>query len=89
MIDYLNQNPRGYSGTLKKLLGKLDYYRSNRSSWVDSPRGLSEALKRQAPALRTVGIDVKFDPHRKIDGYHVQIFKLSKNEHHEHHEHYL
>ena len=80
IIDYLGKNPAGYSGNLKNLLSQLQIYRSSSYNWVNSPKGLADNLKRYAPSLRSVGIDVHFDPVRKNDGFHVIIENFKKSE---------
>tara|TARA_R110002110_G_scaffold14698_1_gene67578 strand:- start:1721 stop:2599 length:879 start_codon:yes stop_codon:yes gene_type:complete len=64
----------GFSGTYQQLLKALNAYRDGESSgWPQSPKALSTTLKRQAPALRRVGIDVQCDDKRRTEGFHVSI----------------
>ena len=80
IIDFMDKNPIGYSGNLKNLLSQLQIYRSSSYNWVNSPKGLADNLKRYAPSLRSVGIDVHFDPVRKNDGFHIIIENFKKSE---------
>lgn len=43
---------------MKRLLDALEPYRKLSDSWPKTPRGLGDALRRNRPALKTVGIDV-------------------------------
>ena len=48
-----------FHGTVKSLLDELaNKHRHDSESWPKSPKGLSDALKRQAPALATLGIEI-------------------------------
>lgn len=82
LIDYVEDEP--YTGSFKKLHNilttkqrTLDY--GALFAWPKSPKGLSEALKRQQPALGGLGIKVAFDPIRRMDGYHVSIEKITSD----------
>lgn len=52
-----------WEGTAKELLAELekiaDEATTKRKDWPDKPRVLSDALRRIAPAMRTIGIDIK------------------------------
>jgi hypothetical protein len=68
------ETPVVFEGTLKQLLEVLS--RSHRQSgehWPKSPRGLGDILRRQAPALKTMGVTVIIESKPKRDGYHVKI----------------
>jgi hypothetical protein len=41
---------------------------------------LADILRKNAPALRAIGIGVKFDKQRREDGYHVKVFFLRDDE---------
>jgi hypothetical protein len=80
LIDYVAEEP--YSGSFQKLHVVLTSKQRAKGSllpsvWPKSPKGLSEALKRQQPALKELGIEVTFDAVRKNDGYHVSIDKIT------------
>lgn len=64
-----------YHGTYASLLRRL---KSNYSSYglPRSPKGLADLLKRQAPALRKIGVKIIHHKKRKNDGYHVTIKNL-------------
>ena len=48
-----------FHDTAKKLLETLAAkYKHDSDGWPRSPKGLSEALKRQAPALQSLGIEI-------------------------------
>jgi hypothetical protein len=63
-----------FDDTMKRLLEKLSPYRESIEAWPKSPRGLGDALRRQAPALQTIGIDVQIGK-AKRDGVPVTIRK--------------
>jgi hypothetical protein len=48
-----------FHGTMKKLLDTLADYRQDAEGWPRSPRGLGDALKRQSPALASLGIVIE------------------------------
>ena len=67
-----------YSGTVKGLLERLN----SRSSgvgiergdhWPRSAKGLADALRRCAPALRQLGLHVEIDSKPKRDGVHCEL----------------
>ncbi len=63
-----------FEGNMKKLLAALDRFRPMGDEWPKSPRGLSDALRRQRPALAAVGVRVKIDAHTRA-GFMVRILK--------------
>ena len=76
-----------YTGTFKQLKAILDEnYHHQGEGWPKSPRGLSEVLKRSAPALREIDIEIEFLGHHR-DGGHISIrpFLLSENNDHNDH----
>ena len=93
LIDFIEEHPFGFKGTIKELLEILEKYKSpSENNWIRSARGLGDMLRRLKPALRQSGIDVQLDPDRKRDGFHVYITKINKTEkksceHGEHCEH--
>lgn len=47
-----------FYGTMQLLLEKLTAYRKDSENWPKSPRGLSDVIRRQMPALSLCGIDI-------------------------------
>ena len=66
LVAYLAEVAGGFNGTLSDLLDRLDRYRPNGEAWPKSPKGLGDALRRLAPALRLIGFECKSLP--KIGG---------------------
>lgn len=59
----------GFDGTATELLQRITPYRPERGWWPTSPRMLSAAVRRAAPALRTVGVGIdtgRTRDHRRI-----------------------
>ncbi|MGZ8190884.1 MAG: hypothetical protein ACXWTS_06600, partial [Methylococcaceae bacterium] len=57
--NHKGNNQIVFYGTVKTLYDALSLdYRHNSESWPRSPRGLSEAIKRQSPALYSLGIEI-------------------------------
>lgn len=73
-----------FEGTMKRLLERLNGLRPDGESWPKSPRGLGDALRRQAPALAAIGVHVSIGKPGR-DGVPVTIRKA--REHREHREH--
>lgn len=62
-----------WTGTAKALKAALDEnYKPDGDAWPRSPKGLTEALKRMAPALRGVGVHIRFLGHKR-DGSHESV----------------
>ena len=74
VLTYLSSQTgfRGYEGTIKKLMEVLSPFKHDGDGWPKSAKGLADALRRFAPALRLSGITVKFEGHQR-DGHHVTI----------------
>ena len=66
LLSYLAATPHGFSDTLSKLLDHLEPYRPHGEAWPKSAKGLGDALRRLAPALRLIGFECKSLP--KIGG---------------------
>jgi hypothetical protein len=66
LAAYLADVPSGFNGTLSELLDRLERYRPHGEAWPRSPKGLGDALRRLAPALRLIGFECKNLP--KIGG---------------------
>lgn len=62
LADYLADVPGGFNGTLSELLDRLDRYRPHGEAWPRMPKGLGDALRRLAPALRLIGFECKSLP---------------------------
>lgn len=78
-IHQLIEKCKYFSGSYKQLYQELNPYRIETTGWPKSIKGLSNQLKRQAPALELTGISVTFDPKRKADGYHIELKKVMTN----------
>ena len=48
-----------FEGTYKELLSRLERFRIPSEAWVKTPKGLSDALRRQKPVLRQIGITME------------------------------
>lgn len=60
VVDMIEARPQGMTAPAKEILLTLEQYRPNGcDSWPKSPKGLGDALRRAAPALRQLGIDCK------------------------------
>jgi len=64
---------------MKALLEKLDKFKQESHAWPKSPRGLGDVLRRQQPALSSLGITIEISKPKK-DGIHITITK-AKGEH--------
>lgn len=67
-----------YSGTVKGLLELFNTRNADSSIergdyWPRSPKGLGDALRRAAPALRQIGIHLSVDTKPRRDGMHCQL----------------
>ena len=62
LTAYLADVPRGFTGTLAELLDRLERFRPHGEAWPRSPKGLGDALRRLAPALRLIGWECKSLP---------------------------
>lgn len=74
-----------FTGTMKNLLEKLDMYKQESHAWPKSPRGLGDILRRQQPALSSLGIDIEISK----PGRRGIIVDIKKREHRERCEHGL
>ena len=60
VVDLVEARPQGITAPVKEILLSLEQYRPTGSdSWPRSPKGLGDALRRAAPALRQIGIECK------------------------------
>lgn len=65
-----------YTGIVKGLLEKLNNFSMSMERgdyWPRSPRGLGDALRRVAPALRQIGIQVSVEAKPRRDGVHCEV----------------
>lgn len=70
----LRAEPIGFYGTYSELLEKLEKVEPSRpQNWPKSSKGLANALKRMAPALRKLGYSVEFEHQRREAGMYVAI----------------
>lgn len=60
VVDMIEARPLGLTATAKEILLTLEQYRpTGCDSWPRSPKGLGDALRRAAPALRQIDIECK------------------------------
>ena len=62
LTTYLSDVTRSFNGTLSELLDRLERYRPHGEAWLRSAKGLGDALRRLAPALRLIGFECKSLP---------------------------
>lgn len=63
LLAYMEQDATGgFEGTLSEMLNRLERYRPQGEAWPRSPKGLGDALRRLAPALRLVGYECRSMP---------------------------
>lgn len=60
VTEFLESNPLGIEAPAKDILRRLeDFKPMGADAWPRSPKGLGDALRRAAPALRQLGIECK------------------------------
>lgn len=60
VVDMIEARPLGLTASAKEILLTLDQYRpTGCDSWPRSPKGLGDALRRAAPALRQIDIECR------------------------------
>jgi hypothetical protein len=59
LLAYLETAPAGFNGTLTNLLDRLERHKPHSEAWPRSAKGLGDALRRLAPALRMIGFTCK------------------------------
>ncbi len=67
---------RSHSGTVKQLLeelNRLSVATERGDYWPKYPRGLGDSLRRVAPALRQVGIQISVESKPRRDGVHCEL----------------
>ena len=62
LTTYLAEVAGGFNGTLSELLDRLERYRPQGEAWPRSAKGLGDALRRLAPALRLIGFECRSLP---------------------------
>jgi len=62
LTAYMANVAGGFTGTLSELLDRLNPYRPHGEAWPRSAKGLGDALRRLAPALRLIGFECKSLP---------------------------
>lgn len=62
LTAYFAAVPGGFHGTLSELLDRLEQYRPHGEVWPRSAKGLGDAIRRLAPALRLIGFECKSMP---------------------------
>lgn len=72
---------RSHQGTVKDLLEKLNGIRGNaieeKDYWPRTPRGLGDVLRRIAPGMRLLGVQLSVESKPKRDGVHCILQKIS------------
>lgn len=69
-----------FNDTMKALLERLEAYKKESHAWPKSPRGLGDIIRRQQPALASLGIDIEISK----PGKHGVNVEIRKGEHGEH-----
>lgn len=69
----LERYPGGKEGTATYLKKELESFKQDGEGWPKSAKGMADAFRRIAPALRTLDIEITRDDHRRRDGYHFSI----------------
>ena len=60
VVDMIEDDPAGMTQPVKTILNRLERYKPvGADAWPRSPKGLGDALRRAAPALRQMGIECK------------------------------
>jgi energy-coupling factor transporter ATP-binding protein EcfA2 len=60
VVDMIEADPAGITQPVKAILNRLERYKpTGADAWPRSPKGLGDALRRAAPALRQMGIECK------------------------------
>ena len=62
LVAYLQSGAEMFEGTLSELLDRLDRFKPHGEAWPRTPKGLGDALRRLAPALRMIGFECRSLP---------------------------
>lgn len=76
--EYRGADETVWQGNMGALLDRLTSYREGADAWPKSARGLSDAVRRQRPALAQVGVGIDIGAHGR-DGVPVTIRRLLDN----------
>lgn len=76
MIAYLEQYPKGFSGTVKGLLAALEHYREDGEAWPKSAKGFGDLIQRLKPSLRQIGITLHKDLKPSRDGVRCTLKRM-------------
>ena len=77
-MDYLEENPKGFDGTVKGLLDALTIFQPVGESWPRSAKGFADILRRLAPAFREIGINAKISEKAGKNGFGCILKYLPK-----------
>ncbi|BAN22374.1 toprim domain-containing protein [Caballeronia insecticola] len=77
MLAYLDANPGGFEGTIGRLHEVLAGFRQDAESWPKSAKGMGDAFRRLAPALRQIGIAAWASERRGRQGYACSLRRVS------------
>lgn len=60
ILEFVEANPTGITASVKEILHRLEHHKPvGAEFWPRSPKGLGDALRRAAPALRQMGVECK------------------------------
>ncbi|WP_225783682.1 toprim domain-containing protein [Xenophilus sp. Marseille-Q4582] len=60
VLEYVDKNPSGIEASAKDILSRLEDFKPvGADAWPRSPKGLGDALRRAAPALRQMDVECK------------------------------
>ncbi|RQQ60277.1 toprim domain-containing protein [Burkholderia stagnalis] len=76
MLAYLDANPGGFEGTIGRLLDVLVGFRQDTEAWPKTPKGMGDAFRRVAPALRQIGIAATISDRRGMHGYTCSLKRI-------------
>jgi hypothetical protein len=86
VLEFLDEHPDGFidhgdgRATVKALFVALRGYQQSGEGWPRSPKAFADELRRCAPALRQVGIEVRVGPGRSRYGYLVSVRRTGEAE---------
>lgn len=77
ILAYLEANPAGFAGTIGQLHEVLAGYRQDSEAWPKSAKGMGDAFRRLAPALRQIGVTASASERRGMHGYTCSLKKTA------------